>query len=355
MAVAARAQAFDVAAFQIAVTPKELRRLRTSTPMIRPHLLLVSAFAAAATFLACAPVDDASDTSDDDTDPTESTSEDIVGAGRRVCSWNMRRLGNQFEHKPKDMVNAAKVIKENCDLVAVEEDMSTAGNTNTGYDDTLKALNPRYWGGLVTSKPAPFPATSNSEHYAFFYRKSAVSVCDGWGTEAKRFDDPEDIFLREPAWGCFKLKASPRELVIAAYHAIFGDPPQRKREVGFLDDDLDNNGTKDDFFAAMKASRPAGAGGEPDYILVGDFNLTTNEIKDVLPRYVDLTNGNGSTLNTTDGVSSNQYDHVIVMPGSKILEQTKPAEVLDVRTDHAQGQSFYSTVSDHLPIRFVLK
>ena len=31
-------------------------------------------------------------------------------------------------------------------------------------------------------------------------------------------------------------------------------------------------------------------------VLVGDFNLTTTEIKSVLPRYTDLTNGNGSTL-----------------------------------------------------------
>lgn len=319
------------------------------------HLRLLASLAAVAALLvACAPEDDGVDA--DDGADIEATEQDVTaGAGRRVCSWNLRRLGNQFDHRPKDMKTSAKIIKDNCDLIAIEEDMATgnaASATNNGYDDLLSALGPRYWAGLATSAPAPIPQTSNSEHYAFFFRKSAVSVCEGWGDEAKRLPDPEDIYLREPAFGCFKFKTSDHELVLAAYHAIFGQPADRKREVGFLDDDNDNDGNKDDLFNLMKASRP----GEPDVVLVGDFNLTTNEMRDVLPRYVDHTIGNGSTLNTNDGISSNQYDHVVVMPDARMLAAgTKPAEVLDVRSQHEEGVSFYRSVSDHLPIRFLMK
>jgi endonuclease/exonuclease/phosphatase family metal-dependent hydrolase len=323
--------------------------------MTRPHLLL-SVFAAGALFLACAPEDDAASDPTQAGDPTEASEQDVTaGAGRRVCSWNMRRLGNVFDQRPKDMKSAAKIIKDNCDLIAVEEDMATTTNgtaSNTGYDDLLKALGSRYWGGLATSTPAPMPQTSNSEHYAFYFRKSAVSVCENWGPEAKRLPDPEDIYLREPAFGCFKFKSSEHELVLAGYHAIFGEPADRKREVGFIDDDNDQNGEKDDLFNLMKASRPTA----PDVVLVGDFNLSSNEIKEVLPRYTDLTTGNGSTLNDQDGISPNQYDHVIVMPDARMITAgTKPAEVLDVRTQHEAGVSFYRSVSDHLPIRFLMK
>lgn len=319
--------------------------------------LLLSLFGASALFLACAAENEVPTDPSQADEPTESTDQDVTaGSGRRVCSWNMRRLGNQFDQRPKDLPTAAKIIKANCDLIAVEEDMATGtptAMTNTGYADLLTALGSRYWGGLATSTPAPMPQTSNSEHYAFYFRKSAVSVCDGWGTEAKRLPDPEDVYIREPAFGCFKFKSSTNELVLAAYHALFGQPADRKREVGFLDDDNDQDGQKDDLFNLMKASRP---GTTPDVVLVGDFNLNPNEIKEVLPRYTDLTDGNGSTLNEQDGISPNQYDHVIVMPDQRMVTAgTKPAEVLDVRSQHAEGVSFYRSVSDHLPIRFIMK
>jgi len=322
--------------------------------MLRPHLLL-SLFGASALFLACAAEEGASpdDPSQSD-DPTEGVEQDVTaGGGRRVCSWNMRRLGNQFDQRPKDMKSAAKIIKDNCDLVAVQEDMATTGaSLNAGYDELQKALGPRYWGGLATSQPAPFPQSSSSEHYSFFFRKSQVNVCENWGSEAKRLPDPEDIYLREPAFGCFKFKSSEHELVLAGYHAIFGEPADRKREVGFLDDDNDRDGKKDDLFELMKASRP----NDPDVVLVGDFNLSANDLKTVLPRYVDHTIGDGSTLNMQDGISANQYDHVLVMEGARMLAAgTKPAQVLDVRTVKEDGVSFYRSVSDHLPIRFTMK
>ncbi len=310
---------------------------------IRFHLL---ACFAAALFVACAPGSD--DGSDSEEEPGTQTQE-IVGAGRRVCSWNIRRLGHQFNDLPKDMPATAKIIKDNCDVIAVQEVMQTTNFTHTGYDELLAELNPRYWDGVVTESPRPMPGSSNSEHYAFYWRKSAASLCEGWAG-VEQYDDADDVIAREPAWACIKLKASPRELVIASYHAVFGDGTyDARREVSLCDDDLDNDGKPDDLFNAMRKSRPSAT----DVMLVGDFNLSFGEMKDAMPAYVDLTVGNGSTVNVSDEITTNQYDHMMVLPSSPLLAASKPAETLDVRKVATQG--YFETVSDHLPLRLVLK
>jgi len=315
--------------------------------MTRSSFLLLSLFAAS-TLVACA-AEDGTGIEDDALEPVGETTQGVVGAGRRVCSWNARRLGNNFDDLPKNMDAAVKVVRDNCDLISLQEVMATSGGTANGYDELLAKMGTRYWGGVITDHAVPAPQTSNSERYAFIYRKSAVSLCDGW--DGVRFmKDDENVFIREPAWACFKLKSSATELVLAGYHALFGSPVERKREVGFLDDDIDRNGTPDDLFEAMKASRP----GTPDVMLIGDFNLKPNELAVVLPRYVDLTAGVGSTLNQSNDVTDNQYDHALVPAGSRLLGGTEPADTLDVRSV-VPGNKFYQTVSDHLPIRVILK
>ena len=325
-----------------------MQRFSTSPFIIRLRLLL-SLFALASLVAACAT--DVDDEGDDEEVAEETAQELVAGAGRRVCSWNIRRLGNNFENQPKDFAATAKVIRDNCDLVAIEETMVTISQSGTdhgGYDALLDTLGRRYWDGTISETPIPNPVTSNSEYYAFVFRKSAVSTCPG--SRVQRLPDPEDVFIREPAWACFKLKTHPRELVVAAYHALFGSPVDRKREVSFLDDDLDRNGKPDDLFAAMKASRK----GNPDVLLLGDFNLNARELSEALPRYVDLTKGNGSTINSSNQITANQYDHAVVPADSPLLAKTAPAEVLDVRKV-AKGDTYFTSVSDHLPIRLILK
>ncbi|MBX3230347.1 MAG: hypothetical protein KIT84_03570 [Labilithrix sp.] len=305
-------------------------------------------------FVACAAEGDDVDDDLESEDIGEATSDVIAGGGRRVCGWNVRRLGNNFENQPKDIDAVATVIRDNCDIVALTEVMVTISQsgTNTGGFDALMAkLGTRYWGGTITSQPVPNPPTSNSEYYAFIYRKSAAAPCNGFATP-RYMKDPQDVFIREPAYACFKVNASSKELVLGAYHALFGSPIERRREVSFLDDDLDRNGKPDDLFAAMKASRS----GSPDVLLLGDFNLTPSELKDALPRYVDLTVGTGSTINSKNEITSNLYDHAVVPADSRLLKAgTKPARTLDVRRVAKKNTTFYTSVSDHLPIRIIIE
>jgi endonuclease/exonuclease/phosphatase family metal-dependent hydrolase len=268
-------------------------------------------------------------------------------AGTRICSWNMRRLGHKFDGTDKDIPGATAIITENCDVLAVEEVMQTAGNVTPGYDALLASLGTD-WGGLFTTRPRPDTTSPNAERYAFFYRKSAASLCSGWTAGAEYIKDPNDAFLREPAWTCFKLVDRDRELVLAAYHALYGSLAERRREVALISDDVDGDGVPNDVVREMRASRP-----NADVVLVGDFNLTTNELREVLPSYKDLTAGNGSTLNDHDDVTTNEYDHVVMAPDEPLLTDFTPAEVLDVRPMAHTGP-YFKTISDHLPIRFHL-
>lgn len=274
-----------------------------------------------------------------------------AAAGKRICSWNIRRLGHNFDGLAKDVDLVQKIISANCDLVAIQEVMqATADGVTTvpGYDALVKEMGTTYWGSVRTEEARPVGTSSNSERYAWFWRKSAVSPCEGF-TDARYIDDPENAFLREPAYACFKLKAHPREVVLATYHALYGSEAERKREVALLDDDLDGDGKADDIFRTFREARPGA-----DVVMVGDFNLTPSQLKTALPTYGDLVAGTGSTLSTTGAVSSNQYDHVLVMPDEPLASKLAPAVTLDVRDTATSARTFFQTVSDHLPIQIVL-
>jgi endonuclease/exonuclease/phosphatase family metal-dependent hydrolase len=224
--------------------------------------------------------------------------------------------------------------------------MNTATG-HPGYDALLAALGPD-WGGVVTARPRPDTTSPNSEYYAFFYRKTAAGPCTGWTAGAEYIKDPKDAFLREPAWTCLRIEGRTKELLIAAYHALYGSLAERKREIVLVADDIDGDGTTGDLVREIRASRPGA-----DFVLVGDFNLTTSQIHDVLPTMKDLTNGNGSTLNNHDEVTTDQFDHVVMAADEPLAAGFTPAEVLDVRA-MAGDAGYFETVSDHLPIRFHL-
>lgn len=279
--------------------------------------------------------------------PSTQNQQELTSVGRRVCSWNIRRLGHAFDDRAKDMTATKNIVNDFCDVVAVQEVMQTTGGGTPGFDQLLARLGEK-WDGVRTEGPRPNTTSSNSEHYAFFWRKSAAQLCDGW-SGTRYLPDDEDAFLREPAWACIKLAAYDRELILASYHAIYGTVTERRREVALIDDDLDNDGKKDDVFRTMQGSRP----GNPAVLFLGDFNLTPREMADALPTYKDLTDGEGSTINAEDGITANQYDHLVVASDDPIVADLKPAKTLDVR-HRAKNDTFFRSISDHLPIRFVV-
>jgi endonuclease/exonuclease/phosphatase family metal-dependent hydrolase len=298
---------------------------------------------------ACAAESDASvEDTESDLDKAAEPRQGNDPTGRRICSWNIRRLGHNFDNRPKDMGVTAAIIEDHCDVIAVQEVMQVSGGGTPGFDGLLQKLGAG-WQGVRTEQPRPVSTSANSERYAFFWRTDAARLCNDW-VGAQYFSDDEDAFLREPAWTCIKLKRVRREILIGSYHAIFGTMIERRREVSFLDDDLNGDQRADDFFSEMRASRP-----NASMMLLGDFNLTPPEMAEALPRYKVLSaEGPSSTLDDDDSLSPNRYDHLVMRADDRMLPRIPPSEVLDVRK-RAQGDTYFRSVSDHLPIRFTIQ
>jgi endonuclease/exonuclease/phosphatase family metal-dependent hydrolase len=315
-------------------------------PCLRRAALLPLSLLLVVLLPACAPESDADASSEGLAESELRTRHGSLGG--RICSWNIRRLGHLFDGRSKDLVATAKIMKDHCDVVVTQEVMQVAGGSTPGFTELRDVLG-FSWDGVITEEPAPNETSGNSEHYAFYWRASVASPCPGWTGGARRLRDDDDDFLREPAWFCVKVRDHARELVLASYHAVYGTPGQRRREVGAIDDDLDGDGKKGDVFRAMGASRPGA-----DLLLLADFNQTTSELAEALPTYDDMTVGAGSTLNAADEITTNLFDHVVLPPASPLRAEMKPAEVLDVRS-YAKGDSYFRSISDHLPIRITLR
>ncbi len=262
----------------------------------------------------------------------------------RLGEWNLKKLGHGTS---KDFAAVAKVINDNFDILAVVEVMQKGG-AHPGYDALLSRLGSD-WAGVISAIPRPNTSSGNSEFYAILYRPNLVKTCDGW-TELRYLTDNDggpsgtgpDIFSREPAFGCFAVKlangATGFDFTLAAYHARWadGDAAEIQDEVRHVTE----------VFTAMGRARP----GENDRILVGDFNLTTPDLEATLGPQVE-TLGSGSTLNTLGERTANLYDHLLLFDRAATQEMVGSPEITDVREVAASPKVFYTTVSDHLPLR----
>jgi hypothetical protein len=241
----------------------------------------------------------------------------------------------------------AQVIESHFDIVAIVEVMQKGG-THPGYDSLMAQLGPA-WRGMITLSPRPNTNAGDAEFYAILYRDPSVQPCNGW-TALRYLEDNDggssgtgpDVFSREPAFGCFAARlaggSTGFDFMLAAYHARWadGDTQEIGEEVRQV--------TR--VFQAMAQAQP----GENDRILVGDFNLVTSRLEQVLGLLIPV-RGTASTLNSSGNLSSNLYDHIVIHDTAATRELVDTPEILDVRDVAADPRTFYRTVSDHLPIR----
>ncbi len=261
----------------------------------------------------------------------------------RVGSWNITRLADGTS---ADFQLIAQVIEANFDVLAVTGVMQVQGE-HPGYNALLGALGSG-WAGMITNSPRPNTTSGNSKYYAILYRSAVVCPCakgdrlvyykdnDGSG-----MDSGPDYFSREPAFGCFKApmnKASAGiDFLLAAYEARGegGDVSETKAEVDHIDD----------VFAAMEAARPS----ERDIIIAGDFNLVPANLQQVVDVLVK-TRGAGSTLNSEGELTTNLYDHILILDEQATSEMIDTPQVIDVRGIAPSNLDFYRLCSDHLPV-----
>ncbi len=267
----------------------------------------------------------------------------------RMGTWNIKKLGHGDS---KDYPLVAQIIESHFDILAVVEVMQK-GQQHPGYEALMSALG-NGWSGLITVSPRPNTRAGHAEFYAVAYRNALVRPCTGWTQLVYHLDndgsgnstDP-DIFSREPAFDCFEAPLNMTtpgvDFMLATYHAISqssGGVTGVKNEVGALSE----------IFTAMAASQP----GEQDLFVMGDFNLTPSQLATQFSSG-DRTQGSGSTLNRQGSITGNLFDHLLVHDEGASAELIGNAEVLDVRGEAANDATFFSTVSDHLPIRVRLR
>lgn len=267
----------------------------------------------------------------------------------RLGAWNIKKLGHG-SHKDYPLV--AQIIDANFDVLAVVEVMQKS-HAHPGYEALMIALG-NGWSGLITHSPRPNTGVGHAEFYAVIYRTAIVRPCAGWDHLVYHADndgsgtstDP-NVFSREPAFACFEVPlnmATPGvDFMLAPYHALSqssGGVTGVKSEVHEL--------------SAVFSSMAAAQAGEQDLFVMGDFNLTPAQLATQFSSG-DRTEGSGSTLNNQGLITGNLFDHLLVHDEGASNELIGNAEVLDVRGRAANDATFFSTVSDHLPIRIRLR
>jgi hypothetical protein len=264
------------------------------------------------------------------------------GAALRIGGWNLRKLG--FEQR-KDIARVADIIQRHFDLVALMEVVFSPGDTE--YRALGDALGDE-WQLVRTATPRPNLPSPHSEYYVVALRRARVSGCaadtdaslafvpDGEGSDGS---DQRGLFLREPAFGCFRTRGpeAGNDFALGVYHAEWGS--------GAADAIAAEVAHVDLAFAAMQARFPQ----ERQRFLVGDFNLNSAALAP-LTSARDRTRGEGSTLDTQGRVSGNLYDHLLAHDQAAERALCDDAEVLDVRGEAFDLSAFRDQVSDHLPL-----
>lgn len=267
-----------------------------------------------------------------------------TGQIARIGVWNLKKLGHDND-KAYSLI--AQLIDQHYDVLGIIEVMQKE-HGHPGFDQLLSALGPG-WKGAITPSPRPNTGSGNSEFYALIYRNDRAKLCDGWNAlqymeDGDGADDATgatpDLFAREPAFACVRLKASDSgdgpDFMLGLYHAIWsgGDSTKISEEVRHV---------LEAFPGMAEASQ-----GENDLLLGGDFNLVPHDLYEATLMHT-LVDAPGSTLNTDGEITEHDYDHLLVWNPAKTTELAGRASVLDLRSSTDTTQAFYRMVSDHLP------
>ncbi|HEX6245922.1 MAG TPA: endonuclease/exonuclease/phosphatase family protein [Polyangiales bacterium] len=260
----------------------------------------------------------------------------------RVGGWNLRKLGLE-QHK--DVARIAGMIQRHFDLVALMEVMYSPDDAE--YRALEEALG-HEWKLVRTATPRPNLPSPHSEYYVVALRRARVSGCspngeasltyvpDGEGSDGS---DERGLFLREPAFGCFRTLGphASNDFALGVYHAEWGSGAADAIAAEVTHVDL--------AFAAMQARFPQ----ERQRFLVGDFNLDAAALAP-LTSARDRTRGEGSTLNTQGRISGHLYDHLLAHDTAAERALCEDAQVLDLRGEAFDLSAFRAQVSDHLPL-----
>ncbi len=278
----------------------------------------------------------------------------------RLATWNIMHFGDGggYDRTPESMLYIAEIL-DAFDLVAVQE----VNRDLTKFQELVEHHLGSEWDYLVTDTTGgrpDEPGPGNNERLAFLYRKSKVQFLketgeivlpDGQQIAAPDATDPthEVQFARTPFSVAFR--AGWLKFKLCTVHIFYGKGAaglkQRRDEIAKIARFLADR-QEDEAKALVRAAkgwvRPAEAGWDANYILLGDFNIISpeHETMKALERagFTVATKENPSNL---DG--KQHYDQVAAKaahPGFKILR----SGVFDM-LDHVyrdEDAAFYADV-----------
>lgn len=174
----------------------------------------------------------------------------------RLASWNIRIFSNN-SRDDAELQQIAQILIE-YDFVAIVELRDEAVLRRT--EVMLAGMGRDY--DYQISEPV---GRGVKERYAYLYDAALVEVVEA----GQIYDDPEDIFIREPYYATFR--AGQFDFTIIAIHVIWGDTVgERRAEILQLDE----------VYHAVQDANPF----EQDILLVGDFNREPDDTES----YADL-------------------------------------------------------------------
>ncbi|MBC8147605.1 MAG: lamin tail domain-containing protein [Bacteroidetes bacterium] len=239
-----------------------------------------------------------------------------------LASWNIRILSNNSRDS-EELQYISNIIKR-YDLIAVQE---------VRDEEVLKRILdilPAEWSYIISDQVG----RGVKERYAYLFNTNFVTALGN----AYLLEDPEDVFIREPFISSFVSEKF--DFTLITFHALFGDSiNDRRKEIRLLPEVIN--------------LVDAATGNERDIILLGDFNMPSNDKSWMMDPYVAIIPY--QTKTTISDTSS--YDNIWLHKEFTYKENFKSLyevysfdEILFNNDDRLAS----TTCSDHRPISIVL-
>jgi len=257
----------------------------------------------------------------------------------RLATWNLMHFGDGggYDRTPESMLYIAEII-DHFDLVAVQEVNRDLAKLQELIDDHLGGE----WDYLVTDTTggsASDKGPGNNERLAFLYRKAKVAFCKETGEivlpEGQQIAAPGEAgataqvqFARTPFSVAFR--AGWLQFKLCTVHIFYGTGnaglAQRRAEIERIAQFLAER-QEDEARAMVRRAkergmaRPAEAGWDSNYILLGDFNIISPEhetMQALLAAGFDVP----TRLQATNLGNDHHYDQIAIKsahPGFKVL------------------------------------
>jgi endonuclease/exonuclease/phosphatase family metal-dependent hydrolase len=243
----------------------------------------------------------------------------------RIATFNIQVFGISKLQKPHVMQVLAEVVRR-FDLVAIQEIRSVDDTVMPQFVSLINSTGVRY---DVVVGPR-LGRTSSKEQYAFVFDTTRIEVDP---RSIYTVPDPQDLLHREPMAARFRAR---------------GVPPSQAFTFTLVNihTDPDETSTELDALAQVFVGVQQNGTGEDDVILLGDLNVSEDQMGELgrLPGIAWTVSG---VPTNTRGTKT--YDN-IVFDRRNTIEFTGRWGVLDLMQEFSLTTAQALEVSDHLPV-----